>query len=173
MLRDDAHMATRRPRTSEYGSAARERLGLAVTRAREAAGYRSRPSFADATKIGLRTLLKLEKGEPVGPATYEAVGRFLPGWDEDTPRAILEGGTLPPAAKAAPKSAQVSDLPRGRAAADRLLAMSFDELVEESKLYGDLAETWLRKVIAIREEAKRDRARTPEKTPHDGGEIES
>lgn len=37
----------------------------------------------------MRSLLKLERGAPVGPQVYEAAARQLPEWDEDTPVAIL------------------------------------------------------------------------------------
>jgi len=96
MVRHDAHMSERRPHTKVYSVRARDTLGLAVTRAREAAGHQHRPSFAKEARISVRSLLKLETGEPVGAQVYESVARALPGWTEDTPRAILDGGQSPP-----------------------------------------------------------------------------
>lgn len=86
-----------------------------MTRAREAAGYPYRPGFAKASGVGVTSLWKLESGEPVGPAVYEAVARILPGWDEDTPRRILEGDEPPaargrePAGNSAGSSSSISD----------------------------------------------------------------
>lgn len=95
MVRDDALMTAARPHTKLYPDRARETLGLAITRAREAAGYPTRPTFANLAKISVRSLVKVETGDPVGPAVYEAVARALPGWDEDAPRVVLEGGPIP------------------------------------------------------------------------------
>ncbi|MFL6141621.1 MAG: hypothetical protein ACJ72N_07100 [Labedaea sp.] len=86
-----------RPHTKLYPEEARVRLGLAIVRGREAAGHQWRPSFARAAGISVRSLVKIEKGEPVGAPVYEAIGRALPQWTEDTPRVILEGGPIPAA----------------------------------------------------------------------------
>lgn len=71
-----------------------------MQRAREAAGYLSRPTFVKELPIGLTSLVKLETGKAVGATVYEAVGRelgrTLQGWDVDTPRVILDGGPIPP-----------------------------------------------------------------------------
>jgi hypothetical protein len=86
-----------RPHTREFEQEARERLGLAVERAREGAGHPYRPSFAAVagTPLSVRTLLKLEKGEPVSAKVYEAAGRTLAtyysDWNVDTPLVILRG----------------------------------------------------------------------------------
>jgi transcriptional regulator with XRE-family HTH domain len=88
-------MADLRPSTKAYPSAARKQLGLAVTRAREAAGFPYRPAFAKAAGVSVRSILKLEQGDPVGAPIYEAAARALPGWNEGTPRLILEGGAPP------------------------------------------------------------------------------
>lgn len=90
-----------RPHTKLYDKTARVRLGLAVARAREAAGYQFRPAFEKAAGVGSTSLWKLENGDPVGPLVYEAVARALPGWNEDTPRQILEGESAPTPEKAA------------------------------------------------------------------------
>jgi hypothetical protein len=98
-LRHSARVATRKLRTADYSEEARQRLGTAVAAAREAAGHRWRPSFAKAAGISTRSLTALEIGEPtVGKTALIAVGRALAdqGWDEETPRAILEGGPTPP-----------------------------------------------------------------------------
>jgi hypothetical protein len=85
-----------RPHTKLYTQGDRERLGLAFVRAREAAGYPARPAFSQVSGVGKTSLFKLEKGDPVGPAVYEAAARALPNWTEDTPRLILEGSPPPP-----------------------------------------------------------------------------
>lgn len=83
-------------RTANYSYDARKQLGVAVARARAAAGHRWRPSFARAAGIGVRSLELIEQGEPgVGQSVLEAIGRALPNWTEDTPGAILEGGPIP------------------------------------------------------------------------------
>ncbi|RZQ59804.1 hypothetical protein [Amycolatopsis suaedae] len=90
-------MATRKLRTRDYPPAARARLGDAVAKAREAAGWTYRTDFARACGgISVRSLELLEGGEPgVGQSILFAVGRTLPGWTEDTPKTILEGGPIP------------------------------------------------------------------------------
>lgn len=103
MVRDDARVDALRPNTKIYDPAARRRLGVAVARAREALGHRWRPSFAEQAGISVPSLLNLESGRPVGPTVYEAVARAIPGWDEDTPRAVLEGATPPSAAAVRPE----------------------------------------------------------------------
>lgn len=97
-MRDDALVRTH---TKDYVETDRKRLGLAVIRAREAAGYPKRPAFAERAGISLRSLLKLETGVPVGAVVYEAVARALPGWTEDTPVRILRGESPPPPESAA------------------------------------------------------------------------
>ena len=96
VMRHDAQMASLRPHTKLYPAEARKRLGIAITRARETAGYAYRPALAEASGLSVRSILKLEQGEAVGAAVYEAVARVLPGWTEDTPRLVLEGGDPPP-----------------------------------------------------------------------------
>lgn len=101
MVRDDARVAAKRPHTREFDPDRRDELGLAIQRAREAAGHPFRPSFADLVGPGLslRSLVKLETGDPVGASVYEAaartLGAYFEDWDEDTPRAILEDGFKP------------------------------------------------------------------------------
>lgn len=93
-----------RPHTKQYDQVARDALGLAVTRAREAAGY-SRPAFAKVSGVGKTSLYKIESGIPVSASVYEAVARALPRWTEDTPRIILEGGPIPPTETKEPNAA--------------------------------------------------------------------
>jgi hypothetical protein len=96
-VRHAACVSMRRLSTKEYSTDARERLALAHTRAREAAGYPSRPKYAAAVPdVGLRSIVKIEQADPVGQLVLEATARFLPGWTEETPRIILEGGPIPP-----------------------------------------------------------------------------
>lgn len=83
--------------TSDYPEPDRARLGIAVTRAREAAGWLRRKDLAARANVSVRSLAKLESGEPgVGRLVLEAVGRTLPGWTADTPRLILDGEDAPP-----------------------------------------------------------------------------
>jgi hypothetical protein len=102
MVRDTAPMVDPRPHTRSFPEQARRTLGLAIVRAREAVGYPKRPAFAATAGISVRSLLKVESGDPVGASVYEAVARVLPGWDEDTPRRILEGGPVPRVESGAP-----------------------------------------------------------------------
>jgi hypothetical protein len=101
MVRDDARVAAKRPHTREFDQDRRDKLGLAIQRAREAAGHPFRPSFAELAGPGLslRSLVKLEQGEPVGASVYEAAARalakYFEDWSEDTPRAILEDDLTP------------------------------------------------------------------------------
>lgn len=95
VVRHDVPMPAQRVHTKEYAAEDRERLGLAVTRAREASGHPYRPSFAKAAGLSVRSIVNLETGKPVGPVVYEAAARLLPGWTEDTPREILDGGAVP------------------------------------------------------------------------------
>src|SRR4051812_17967687 len=83
LVRYGASVTAARPHTRDYTEEARVRLGTAVQRAREAAGHPFRPSFAQATSISIRSLVKLEAGEPVGPRVYEAVADHLPRWTRD------------------------------------------------------------------------------------------
>jgi hypothetical protein len=90
-----------RPHTRTFDEHDRERLGEAVRVARESAGHPYRPSFADfaGPPLGVRSLLKLEKGEAVGALVYEAAGRALgrlyQDWSVDTPLRILKGEPAP------------------------------------------------------------------------------
>jgi len=100
-VRNHAEVVTgQRPHTRDYPDAARTRLGVIITRTRQAIGYKGRPEFTSIAGVGLTSLVKLETGKPVGPDVYEAVARALPGWTEDTPLLILEGADAPPVMKA-------------------------------------------------------------------------
>lgn len=103
MVRHDALVAGQRLNTKNYSEERRIALGVAIARAREGAGHSWRPSFAEAARISVRSLVKLETGEPVGPQVYEAAARALPGWTLDTPTAILEGAAPPPVVEAQPE----------------------------------------------------------------------
>lgn len=96
-MRDYAAMARTQLRTKDYSVAARKRLGEEVERARRALGYRYRTDFCRAYGIkNLRGVELLEQGQPgVGQAFLFEVARALPGWDESTPRHVLEGGSPP------------------------------------------------------------------------------
>ncbi|HWM06198.1 MAG TPA: hypothetical protein VNP92_27960 [Actinophytocola sp.] len=88
-------------RTANYSDDDRERLAEAVAKARRASGHEWRTSFATEARVGKRSLEAVEAAEPlVGVSVLErigrALGRHLHGWNEDTPRTILEGGPIPP-----------------------------------------------------------------------------
>lgn len=100
-------MPARRVHTKEFSVEARARLGLAITRAREASGHPYRPSFAREVGLSVRSIVNIESGKPVGASVYEAVARGLPGWDENTPQAIL-GGSPAPDVSAAPAAPSVA-----------------------------------------------------------------
>lgn len=106
-----------RPHTKTFSQEARDRLGIAFARAREAAGYTSRPAFASVSRVGVTSLWKLESGKPVSAVVYEAAARALPNWTEDTPLSILRGedaappAETPAATPAGPPSAPATTTP--------------------------------------------------------------
>lgn len=155
LVRYGALVAGTRPHTREFSQEARERLGVAVTRAREALGHPRRPSFVKLLTISIRSLVKLEDGDPVGAAVYEAVARELPGWTEDTPREILDGGPVPSARAATASAART---PHEWSAAERaqMAAMTMDAVMAT---YSDLrrrseyfALSWLNEAVRIQAE---------------------
>jgi hypothetical protein len=97
-MRNHAGVSRRQLRTSNYTPEARALLGEAVERARIAAGYKFRTEFCRAHGIkNLRGLELLEQGRTgVGQAFLFEVAAALPGWDETTPRRVLEGEDPPP-----------------------------------------------------------------------------
>jgi hypothetical protein len=112
-----------------------------------------RPSFATLIGKSVRSLVKLEQGEPVGPTVYEAAADHLPRWTRDTPKAILEGAEAPPLANAEPDTAKLS------AARRRIVAMSEEDMAlriaEMLELQGPVAAgDLLRSFIEIRAEAR-------------------
>lgn len=155
LVRYGASVAETRPHTRDYPPEARQRLGIAVQRAREAMGpHPYRPSFATLIGKSVRSLVKLEQGEPVGPTVYEAAADHLPGWTRDTPKSILEGAEPPPLHEAEqPEEAPVS------AARRRIAEMSHEEIavriaevteLQGPKVAGDL----LRSFMEIRAESR-------------------
>jgi len=112
-----------------------------------------RPSFATLIGKSVRSLVKLEQGDPVGPTVYEAAADHLPGWTRDTPKAILEGGE-PPALEAE----QAEEAPIS-AARRRIIEMTEEEIaervVEMAELKGmKAAGELLRSINEIRAEAR-------------------
>lgn len=101
VVRHDSRVPDTRPHTRTFSEQAREDLGEAIRLAREGAGHPYRPSFADfaGPPLGVRSLLKLEKGEPVGAPVYEAAGRALgrlyEDWSVEVPLRILRGDPAP------------------------------------------------------------------------------
>lgn len=73
-----------------YDEPARLRLGLAVSRARHAAGYADTGKWADAIKRSTRVALGVERGEQAGVNTYSAIEDAL-GWLRGTCYRILGG----------------------------------------------------------------------------------
>lgn len=95
-MHDNAPVPPSQVTTADYPEDARQRLGLAATRAREASGWIRRADFAERAGISLRSLVKLEQGRPgVGRKVLDAVGRAIPSWSEDTPWGILKGEPIP------------------------------------------------------------------------------
>jgi transcriptional regulator with XRE-family HTH domain len=125
-VRQDAAMAAPELNTGDYPEEDRVRLGTAVRRAREAAGMRTRKELALRASVSLRSIAKLESpiGErPVGRRVLEAVARALPGWHEDDPQRILEGGTEAP-----PRPLTLLEQ-----AVDQLSSLDVPELLEASR----------------------------------------
>jgi len=155
LVRYGACVAETRPHTRDYSPEARQRLGLAVQRAREAMGpHPYRPSFALLIGKSVRSLVKLEQGDPVGPTVYEAAADHLPGWTRDTPKAILEGGEPPPL-----QDAPVEDVAPMSAARRRWVEMTHEEIAERIAEVADLqgpkaAGELLRSVMEARAEAR-------------------
>ena len=158
-MRHNARMATGRVRTANYSSEARDRLGEAVLKAREALSL-SRPQFvASAAKAGItlnkKSLELVESGQPgVGQSFLFALGRALPNWNEDTPKAILEGAPAPSVREAAPP-----DTSEVSAARMRIIAMSHAEIAmriaEVAELQGaEAAGELFERIRVIRSEAR-------------------
>lgn len=119
----------RRLSTSNYDVSARARLGGAVLNAREAAGYRSRPAFATAAGISVRSVAAVENGEAgVGGKILRAIGRCLPGWSESAPELILEGADAPTASpEDRERSAALAELIEIEARLQRIRRMLGDD----------------------------------------------
>lgn len=98
--------------TGDYEMDARVHLGNEVRTARLAAGLRSRAALAELAGVSTKAISNLEaptKSPPTGFAVLTAVALVLPGWTEDTPAAILEGGKAPkPGATAEPSQSATS-----------------------------------------------------------------
>jgi transcriptional regulator with XRE-family HTH domain len=147
-MRHSANMTARTLRTADYSQDARERLGAAVAAARTALGFKFRPGFAKDAGVSLRSLADIERGKPgVGEANLLTVARALPGWTEDTPREILEGGPVPPAVR---RSKRPSETPPPRewsaASRARMGAMSGEEILDQARDFiatsGETAAMW-------------------------------
>ena len=136
-MRHNAPMASSRVRTANYSPEARQRLGDAAAKAREALGM-SRPQLVAAAAaagvvLNKKSLELVETGQPgVGQSFLFALGRFLPNWTEDTPRKILEGGSAPTAAP----PAVATEIPEKHrkiiAMTDRELAERIVDIAEDS-----------------------------------------
>jgi hypothetical protein len=120
-MRDHAAMARRQLRTRDYPDDARKRLGKEVERARRAAGYRYRTDFCRSHGIkNLRGLEMLESGQPgVGQAFLFEIARALPGWTEETPQVVLDGGEPPPLSDRAVEPGRSPAQPTGLSDAER------------------------------------------------------
>lgn len=133
-LRDDSHV-TSRVRTANYSQEARWRLARAITDARKAAGHRHRPTFWRAAGIGKRSLEAAESLEPdapsVGETVLHAIAQALPGWTQDTPRIILEGGPIPTTESVtAPRVVEADLAPR-----DEVLTATMSQLAALARMY--------------------------------------
>lgn len=128
-VRNDAPVPPHRVSTSDYTEDARLRLAAAVTRARTTAGWMRRKDAAEHADISLRSIAKLESGEPnVGWRVLEAIGRALPGWTEDTPRLILEGGEPPSISESPSEPAEKEPPPNRLSERERQLLVELDSL---------------------------------------------
>lgn len=103
-VRNDAPVALLQTNTSDYSEDKRVALATAVVRARDAAGW-TQKELAERAGVSTRRVASVEGAEEgVGRRVLEAIGRALPGWDEDTPRAVLEGSPAPPTPGSAPEN---------------------------------------------------------------------
>lgn len=119
---------------------------------------RYRPEFAAHAGISKRSLANVELDDAsVGGPTLEAIGRAIPGWDKDTPRAILEGGTPPPVRHDEPNppapDAASEEIPEAH---QKIIAMSEREIAERIV---DLSETSREAALAYGEDVLRIRLR--------------
>jgi transcriptional regulator with XRE-family HTH domain len=148
-VRQDAAMAAPELNTGDYPEEDRVRLGTAVRRAREAAGMRTRKELAQRASVSLRSIAKLESpiGErPVGRRVLEAVARALPGWSEDDPQRILEGGIEAP-----PRPLTLLEQ-----AVDQLSSLDGPELLEASRRWlMRLSRTEFEQALAAAERLRR------------------
>lgn len=69
----------------------RTALGELVRAAREAAGHRSRATFASVAGVSERSVASIERGEPVGGRVQRAIERGL-GWPQGSVSTFLETG---------------------------------------------------------------------------------
>ncbi|MEU7787723.1 hypothetical protein [Amycolatopsis sp. NPDC049159] len=155
-------MPSSRLRTANYSPEARQRLGDAVTKAREALSM-SRPQLVAAAAtagvaLNKKSLELVETGQPgVGQSFLYALGRFLPAWTEDTPRMILEGDDAPSSTPLAVSShaapGAVADVPEKHR---RIIAMTERELaeriVEIAEVNPDAAVSYAEDALRIRRE---------------------
>jgi hypothetical protein len=156
-------MPARKLRTADYPQVARDRLGAAVADARVALGHKFRPGFAMSAGVSLRSLADIERGKPgVGEVNLLTVARALPGWTEDTPRDILEGGPIPPPPTRRPKRPSETPAQHEWSAESRarILAMSGREIIEQGREFlatsGERAAIlWLTEASRIKAEAIR------------------
>lgn len=163
-------VARRQIRTADYSPEARTRLADAVVKARTAAGFMYRTDLRDAAKeadekLSLRSIQAVERGDPgVGQAVLYAIGRLLPGWNEDTPRVILEGGEIP----VADEVPQLRATPAGPWPTDaQIIEMSTDDLAGfalklKSNAGSQAAEDWLFHALSVRRDATRRNSTLPQ-----------
>jgi len=115
-------------------------------------------------KVSTRSLQALETADAsVGQSVLWDVARQLPGWDEDTPRSILEGGPIPPNAPARTAKLQRTDeMPPphewSAEARRKILAMSLEDILDFARQIrttsGDRAAIlWLKEATRIKAEA--------------------
>ncbi|MEA5366041.1 hypothetical protein VA596_41390 [Amycolatopsis sp., V23-08] len=131
-------------RTGDYPPEPRARLGDAVAKARTAAGWQYRTDLVKAAeaageKLSIRSLQALETGDAsVGQSALFTVARMLPGWTEDTPRHILEGGEPPATSDQRPPTSPAPV--RHEFSADlraRWRRMTVDEILERGAEEGE------------------------------------
>lgn len=106
----------------------------------------------------MTSLVKLERGKPVGPLVYEAAARALPGWTEDTPRTILDDPEAPTTPTSRPEVAARPRHEWSAAERKRMQDMPMAEVQETYETFRRrseyLSEIWIREVMRVKAEAE-------------------
>ena len=133
------------------------RLADYVLRERKQRGI-TQQQLAELMDVNIRSVRRIEKGESVSKTTLAAIDVAF-GAPSGTARKIL---------LASPNTPEPAESPQGKAAIERLLSMTREEMLREAELYDEIepgsGDEWLRRVLEIRRRAQtnpnevRDRA---------------